>query len=233
MNFKYLVIVCFTILVSGTFAEKIVIDFESDSNSLAVVGADATNLYQELGVTFPSHPKIARGLLGRGQELQQIPAGRDFSACESLIIRFDGELSVNEVTMKVTSNHSRSYVIEAFSEGFPEKIKVDEHLHVAPGFEGQGGAGNIPPLNSQVELSAGDSKGIIEVIVHPPVSGIRDCFGPAAIDDLTFEIEESNLAYTVEILEDGSFLIICANGVEINLTDGSLGDVAGLCHEPE
>ncbi len=155
--------------------ETVMIDFESSSNPLAVPGADATNLYEDLGVTFPSGPIIMGG--AGNQVLQQgdPPPGR--LECSPLVIELDTELGVRRVGMRVINRHLRYYTVQAFSGA----TQVDEYVFWAP----------IPPpppyefvLYRDITLEAADDEGdITRIVVNPP----SDCFDLASIDNLTLE----------------------------------------------
>ncbi|MEM7133909.1 MAG: hypothetical protein AAF702_46875 [Chloroflexota bacterium] len=164
--------ICTLLFSSHVLAASVEIDFELSSNPRAASGAEATNLYLNLGVRFPSRPTIERD---RGTQILQQGSGL---RCAPLIMEFSPEMAVREVRMRVINRHLRSYSVQAFAGS--TEVDVDRFTtspDSGPPF---------PPVIDfrDIVLRAEVGEGNITRVVATPPS---DCFDLMMIDNLVFE----------------------------------------------
>ena len=160
-----------SVAVSDAFAVDVLINFERASNPRAVEGAFATDLYADVGVRFPTSPRIKRNDLIAGQGLAQ---SADERCPGPLEIAIDSALGVRAVRLDVINRHMKYYAVEAFAGTDP--VARSQYF-----------PGDIPPLPDRsrrvsLEAAAG-APDITRVVVDPPA----DCFDWAQIDNLTLD----------------------------------------------
>ena len=164
------------LIFSPALADTISINFDSEP-----LGAEATNLYTDQGVRFPSRPTIERE--GSGNALQQgfVRGGPDplptTVACAPLEMEFNASMDVRSAQMRVINRHLRAYNVIAYSGD----IEVDRFQHFAPS------AGPpYPPIEFFRDITLGaadDEGGITRVVANPPA----DCFDLMVIDNLVLQ----------------------------------------------
>ena len=160
-----------SVAVSDAFAVDVLINFERASNPRAVEGAFATDLYADVGVRFPTSPRIKRNDLIAGQGLAQ---SADERCPGPLEIAIDSALGVRAVRLDVINRHMKYYAVEALAGTDP--VARSQYF-----------PGDIPPLPDRsrrvsLEAAAG-APDITRVVVDPPA----DCFDWAQIDNLTLD----------------------------------------------
>lgn len=169
-------------LLQPALADTFSITFETSENSAAAAGAEATNLYTDRGVRFPSRPTIEPDRAN--QVLQQGEAGgrpdplRDRVNCAPLVIEFSAAMGVREARMRVINRHLRSYSIHAYAGS----AEVDVDRFSTSPVSGPPYPPSLPYRDITLEAESGEGD-ITRIVANPP----SDCFDLMVIDNLGLE----------------------------------------------
>jgi hypothetical protein len=223
----YMIFIIVLLNTYNTLADTgLIISFDQANNPLATINTEVTELYSDLGITFPSAPTISTIGLWESQVIKQGEAldrgTRIVPLCEPLEIVFDPTLEVRTVAMTVLTRHLQYYEIEAVND-LDGPILVDKSIF--SDIPSVGGILRGPPLFSKrITLRAQTEEPIItRVVANIPTGDDGICFDLMVIDDL--EINGPTFA-PVEVTgqkrcwdPDGSSLLVDNTCLDSELTE--------------
>lgn len=177
------IFILFWVLAAPCAAETVTITFENSENSDAVPDAQATNLYTDLGINFPSWPTIIRNRADQTLRQGISSGGPDplprLFVCAPLKVNFEAAMDVREVRLQIMNTPPNFFTVRAYSSD--DEVDVFEYRPPErPFFDN-------PRIPRDVVLRAREAEeGITSITVMPELSA-RSCFSLAQIDNLSYE----------------------------------------------